>query len=524
MHRISYTCILFCITLLQADTCNRHASLCNKRFNEFCQINAHNGSSNTLSPVQDQDRTLTQQMQDGIRSTKLPIHLDYAYTLGYYHDMVIAYLAILREKRAALAVTHNDTIDQMISTIQSAQQEVVDLYQRIADLDRQIADKKNWYATLSLKDKAIQAVSYGATLSALESKKISTQATLKIANTTLEATKKGLQKIPTTNPHIVALDIEIGLIDSIRQHIIDIGGPDTFKRTLFACHGLYKNELYADHLTSLLDNVPEKLRPFLEPIKNKLQAEIPAIITKLYGLRQDAGGIIPYTPCLIDMSATPLVTVLTEIKNFLDKNPREIFTLVLEDATRGNWPAYEEAFSKSGIMSYTYIQNRNAPWPTLGEMVTANKRLVVFVYGDDPIVTQKYPWLNSFGYFCPWSNKWAYATPEELINSDPKTTIRNPDYRDNIPPFNKLFDIPHQVTPGIAGDKKMAAIVNARANFRERMLKHMQVANHIVNIVSVDFYEYPSTNGVPDVIDVCDEINGVGRYEGRPLWQPTSTP
>jgi len=522
MHRISYVCVLFCITLLQANTCNRYASLCNKRFNEVCSINSHNGSSYISSPVQDQDRSITQQLEDGIRSTKLPIHLDYVYKLGYYHDMVAAYLEILREKRAALAATHNDKIDQMISTIESAQQEVAGLYQRIADLDRQIADKQNWYAALSIKDKTIQAVSYGASVSALESKKISTQAALKIANATLEATKTGLQKAPTTNPKLAALDIEINLIDSIRKHIIDIGGPDTFTRTLFACHGLYKSELYSDHLTDLLNNLPDKLKTFLEPIKNKIKEEIPTIITKLYGTRSDAGGMIPYTPCLIDPSAIPLLSVLIEIREFLDKNPNELFTLVLEDATRGNWPTYEKVFHKSGIMHYAYIQDRNAPWPTLGEMIAAGKQLVVFMYGDDPVLIQQYPWLNSFSYFCPWRNKWNYSTTQELLNSEAESTIRNPNYRDNTPPFNKLLDIPHQVTPGLAGDKKMAAIVNERSNMRKRMLEHMQVANHIINIVSVDFYEYPSTHGIPDVIDVCDEINGVGKYEGRPLWQPTN--
>lgn len=515
-----YIAILFLgMTFLQINACNRYDSLCNKRFNEFCQINAHNGSSYKPSSVQDQDRTLTQQMQDGIRSTKLPIHLDYVYKLGYYHDIVEAYLEILQDKRAQLIASHSSTIDQKIDAIQNAQDKVASLNQRITNLDRQIADKKNWYNNLSFADKAIQSVSYGASITALESEKLVVQGSLKAAVTALDIAKLGLQKI-SSNPSLTELNIEITLIDSIRKHIIDIGGADTFKQTLFACHGLYKSELYSDHLTSLLNNLPENLRSFIEPIKNKIQAEIPVIITKLFGTREQPGGIIPYTPCLIDASAIPLVSVLIEIKQFLDKNPHEVFTLILEDASRGKWSAYEEAFNKSGIMPYTYIQNRNAAWPTLGEMVAANKRLVVFVYGDDPTVAQKYPWLNSFGFFCPWSSKWDYKTPQELLNSDPATTIRNPDYRDNTPPFNKLFDIPHQVTPGFAGDKQMAAVVNARANFRNRMLEHMKVVHHIVNIVSVDFYEYPSTNGIPDVIDVCDEINGVGKYEGRPLWIP----
>lgn len=78
---------------------------------------------------------------------------------------------------------------------------------------------------------------------------------------------------------------------------------------------------------------------------------------------------------------------LEEIKKWLDNNPNEVVTVLLvnsDNATPQNLGAH---FTTAGITEYAYIPpSTSVPptaWPTLQELITANKRLMVFVASLD---------------------------------------------------------------------------------------------------------------------------------------------
>lgn len=94
------------------------------------------------------------------------------------------------------------------------------------------------------------------------------------------------------------------------------------------------------------------------------------------------------------------------VKQFLDKNPNEVLTLILTNPERrsipGEWkPAFDAAGSgqstsflsqadrfTKGLTPMAYVPpNRSmkaSEWPTLGQMIESGKRVVVFLdYGAD---------------------------------------------------------------------------------------------------------------------------------------------
>jgi hypothetical protein len=87
--------------------------------------------------------------------------------------------------------------------------------------------------------------------------------------------------------------------------------------------------------------------------------------------------------------------ILASLKGWLDKNPREVVTLQIgngDDAIRIE--EFEPHFKSTGAIDLVYTPNHSLnkdQWPTLGEMIAANKRLVIFMdYNSD---TKKVPYI-----------------------------------------------------------------------------------------------------------------------------------
>ncbi|KGO66222.1 hypothetical protein PITC_046060 [Penicillium italicum] len=94
-----------------------------------------------------------------------------------------------------------------------------------------------------------------------------------------------------------------------------------------------------------------------------------------------------HTSCLLE-DAGSLKSYLMTIKKWLDANPNEVISLLLTNGDSVAITEFGDTFSSSGIDKYAYIPPANplpiADWPTLGDMISSGKRLVVFLdYGAD---------------------------------------------------------------------------------------------------------------------------------------------
>lgn len=82
-----------------------------------------------------------------------------------------------------------------------------------------------------------------------------------------------------------------------------------------------------------------------------------------------------------ELGAAPLVEGLSVVREFLDANRGEVMTFIIEDGVSPEVTA--SAFAAADLDRLVYTWDGGG-WPTLGEMVAANQRLVVTAESQGP--------------------------------------------------------------------------------------------------------------------------------------------
>ncbi|KAF2454049.1 PLC-like phosphodiesterase [Lineolata rhizophorae] len=106
---------------------------------------------------------------------------------------------------------------------------------------------------------------------------------------------------------------------------------------------------------------------------------------------------------------------LAEIKDWMDANPNDVVTVLLVNADAASAQDIHDEYVASGITQYVYQpQTLEAPqsWPTLGDMIAADARLVSFVATlDDAAAAQQVaPYLM---------NEFDFVFENDFDNDDP---------------------------------------------------------------------------------------------------------
>ena len=91
---------------------------------------------------------------------------------------------------------------------------------------------------------------------------------------------------------------------------------------------------------------------------------------------------------IIGLGYIPLSDIFNDIKIFLDNNPNEIVTIILECYVTSN--DIESEINQSGLSNYLYTHNNSIGWPTLQNMIDNNSRLVIFTDVDDASSSQNW--------------------------------------------------------------------------------------------------------------------------------------
>jgi len=184
------------------------------------------------------------------------------------------------------------------------------------------------------------------------------------------------------------------------------------------------------------------------------------------------------------LGAIPMTTALLDIKAFLAEHPDDVVTLLIQDSVAPR--DVEAAFAETGLTDLLYEETPGAPWPTLGEMIERDERLVVF---SEQHVTAR-PWyLPAFEHMR--DTPYRARTAEELScapNRGPEDAA--------------LFVLNHWIDRR-APDRAAAAVVNAKDFIVERARRCAGERGTLPNFVAVSFY------GIGDVLGAVDELNGV---------------
>ncbi|KAJ6119253.1 hypothetical protein N7523_003533 [Penicillium sp. IBT 18751x] len=166
-----------------------------------------------------------------------------------------------------------------------------------------------------------------------------------------------------------------------------------------------------------------------------------------------------HTSCWLEDAGT-LEAFLVTVKNWLDENPNEVVTLLLTNGDSVAITEFGDTFTSSGIDSYAFVPSSSpdtlaiGSWPTLGDMISSGKRLVVFLdYGADASKVNYI--LDEFDYY--------FETPYDVTNSSfPDCSINRPS---GASASGRMYIVNHFLDLDILGvlvpDREHAAITNA---------------------------------------------------------------
>ena len=192
---------------------------------------------------------------------------------------------------------------------------------------------------------------------------------------------------------------------------------------------------------------------------------------------------------IIALGYIPLSDIFNDIKTFLDNNPNEIVTIILECYVTAN--DIEDEINQSGLSSYLYTHNNSIGWPKLQNMIDNDNRLVIFTDVDDASSSQ-----NWYHYVWDYAVETHYSVG--TIN-DFTCDFNRGD------PLNDLFIFNHFVTDANLGYGlyNESNDVNANPFFITRAQNCQNQTNKFPNFVTVDYYE------LGDGLAVVDQLNGV---------------
>jgi len=190
---------------------------------------------------------------------------------------------------------------------------------------------------------------------------------------------------------------------------------------------------------------------------------------------------------ICSLGKQPLVQGLSEIRAFLDANPGEVITLILESYLSHSLTT--AAFDEANLTQYAYVHGGGA-WPSLGEMIDSGKRLVVL---QDRSETAQYPWqMNVWAH--AFETPFSAATPQDFSCNRNRGTAGNP-----------LFIFNHFLT-AVFGSPELAEQVNYNPYLRSRIDQCEAFHGSVANFVTVDFVS------IGDTIEAVNALNGVGSF------------
>jgi hypothetical protein len=207
----------------------------------------------------------------------------------------------------------------------------------------------------------------------------------------------------------------------------------------------------------------------------------------------ERGAYLCHTFC--EIGSTPLPDVLEDIHAFLVTHPADVLVIVNQDHVTPS--DFVSAIADAGLADYALVPPRGSAWPTLGEMVVRNRRLVVLAENRAGAA----PWYQLVYERLFQETPFMFAGTAELTDGGNLDATCRPN---RGPADASMFLVNHWINTDPLPRPGNAAVVNAYEPLLRRARACERVRGRSVNLLAVDFYERG------DVFEVVDALNGVG--------------
>lgn len=185
------------------------------------------------------------------------------------------------------------------------------------------------------------------------------------------------------------------------------------------------------------------------------------------------------------LGATNFEAALTDIDLWLLSHPGEVVLIVLQDEITSEDTI--AAFENSGLRERVHQHVPGEPFPTLGELVALDQRVLVYA--------------ENAGESDSWfQNAWEDAFTETPFTFEVRSDFSCESNRGDAD--NPLFLVNHWVTTGIPV-REAAAAINTTAALRARVEACEEERGRLPSVLAVDFVQ------TGDLIDYVNELNGV---------------
>jgi hypothetical protein len=215
-------------------------------------------------------------------------------------------------------------------------------------------------------------------------------------------------------------------------------------------------------------------------IKRQLEDGIRGMLLDTYSYM--GSTYLCHSSCLLGNKL--LADGLRDITTFLQSNPNEVLTLVIEDHISA--AETETAFTASGLADFVYVHPTGSAWPTLRTMIESGHRVLVGAESGAPPPA----WYHHF-YDLAWDTPYSFKSTSEF------SCQQNRGNRQNA-----LFLLNHWIENPLP-DENLSRTANARDVLLARARQCQMESGKLPNFVAVSHY------AVGDLFAVVRELNGL---------------
>ena len=191
-----------------------------------------------------------------------------------------------------------------------------------------------------------------------------------------------------------------------------------------------------------------------------------------------------------ELGSQPLSEALAEIEVFLTSHSSEIMILFFQDAVGSE--GMTQAIESAGLKDLVYTHDPATGFPTMGEMIEANTRLIVSSESHGPP-----PAWYHYGWDLFFDTPYSFQSVNDFTCELNRGNANNP-----------LFLMNHWVSDSFGlPSQEASATVNRFDILHARATQCWDEVGQIPNLVTVDFY------ATGDLIAVVNALNGVSFEE-----------